>query len=78
MKKFLINLFLTLPFILSIFFFTLRSTIHDIVNIDDSIIEQGFGYSAIATILFVVGILLVCIRIVVYLYKNYKFARIKS
>lgn len=78
MKKFIINLFFILPFILSIFFFTLRSTIHDIVTVDNSIIEQGFGYSAIAIILFVLGILLVCVRIAVYLYKNYKFIRSKN
>lgn len=64
MNKKVANLILSLPFILAIFLFVVRSTIQDIVNGDGSIIEQGFGYSVMGVILFMLGILLVCIRII--------------
>lgn len=73
MKKYIINLILCIPFILSILFFIKRSTMQDIVEINGVLIEQGFGYSAMGVILFILGILLVCIRIGIYFYIKLKF-----
>lgn len=73
MKKYIINLILCIPFILSILFFIKRSTMKYIVEINGVLIEQGFGYSAMGVILFILGILLVCIRIGIYFYIKIKF-----
>lgn len=73
MKRYIINLILCIPFILSILFFIKRSTMQDIVEINGVLIEQGFGYSAMGVILFILGILLVCIRIGIYFYIKLKF-----
>ena len=43
----------------------------DIVEVNGVLIEQGFGYSAMGVILFILGILLVCIRIGIYFFKKY-------
>ena len=66
MKRYIVNLILCIPFILSIFFFIKRRTIQEIVEINGVLIEQGFGYSAMGVILFILGILLVCIKIGIY------------
>lgn len=66
MKRYIINLILCIPFILSILFFIKRSTMQDILEVNGVLIEQGFGYSAIGVILFILGILLVCIKIRIY------------
>lgn len=78
MKKKITNLFLLFPFILSIFFFILRSTISDVVEVDGSIIEQGFGYSVMGGILFIFGMLLVCIRVGASIYRNYKLIKFNN
>lgn len=70
MKRYIVNLILCIPFILSIFFFIKRRTIQEIVEVNGIIIEQGFGYSAMGVILFILGILLVSMRIGIYFLKN--------
>ena len=70
MKKYIINLILCIPFILSILFFIKRSTMQDVLEVNGVLIEQGFGYSAIGIILFILGILLVCIKIGIYFLKK--------
>lgn len=73
MKRYIVNLILCIPFILSIFFFIKRRTIQEIVEINGVLIEQGFGYSAMGVILFILGILLVGIRTGIYFYIKLKF-----
>lgn len=73
MKKYIINLILCIPFILSILFFIKRSTMQDVLEVNGVLIEQGFGYSAMGVILFILGILLVGIRTGIYFYIKLKF-----
>ena len=70
MKRYIINLILCIPFILSILFFIKRSTMQDMVEVNGVLIEQGFGYSAMGIILFILGIFLVCIRTGIYFFKK--------
>ena len=63
MKKYIINLILCIPFILSILFFIKRSTMQDVLEVNGVLIEQGFGYSAM-------GVIFVYIRYTFSLYKN--------
>ncbi|MDZ4406731.1 hypothetical protein ORM92_23040 [Bacillus cereus] len=70
MKKPIINLISFASFIVSMVFFiiaTQKSYIDDVTGR-----EYGFGYGATASIFFILGIIIVCIRLGVVFIKNQK------